>query len=149
MFGIACFWRWKTCWNSTLMSLKEPLKGKYTALYLRWTEKYISHYSLLATKALWKRKKETFRQMRSELVFDRFVETPLLKVIASFLKETPVVSILLVILEKVNVCKLFAYFFVWKQTKSYALRGKLFENGSKKCPFSVTNWSKCTLVVMI
>ena len=42
--------------------------------------------------------------MRSELVFDRFVETPLLKVIASFLKETPVVSILLVILEKVNVC---------------------------------------------
>lgn len=52
-----------------------------------------------------KTKKETFRQMRSELVFDRFVETPLLKVIATFLKETPVVSILLVILEKVNVCK--------------------------------------------
>ena len=74
--------------------------------------------------------------MRSELVFDRFVETPLLKVIASFLKETPVVSILLVTLEKVNVCELFAYFFVWKQTKSYGLEGKTLW----KCPFSVTNW---------
>ena len=82
----------------------------------------------IGNKGVVKTKKETFRQMRSELVFDRFVETPLLKVIASFLKETPVVSILLVILEKVNVCKLFAYFFVWKQIKSYALRGKLFEN---------------------
>jgi len=49
---------------------------------------------------------------KCELVFDRFVETPLLKVIASFLKETPVVSILLVTLEKVNVCKLFVYFSV-------------------------------------
>ena len=32
--------------------------------------------------------------MRCELVYDRFVETPLLKLIASFLKETTEVSIL-------------------------------------------------------
>lgn len=56
-----------------------------------------------------KTKKETFRQMRCELVYDRFGETPLLKLIASFLKETPEVSILLVTLEKVNVCELLAY----------------------------------------
>ena len=47
--------------------------------------------------------------MRCELVYDRFGETPLLKLIASFLKETPEVSILLVTLEKVNVCELLAY----------------------------------------